>query len=107
MFKYVQILIITEINLNSIRNKFELLTNLVTSNIDALMISEMKIDESFPISQFLIDGLSSPYRLNRNEHEGDILLYFKSNITTKPWKTKSLSTGTETTFIEMKIRNKK
>ena len=48
------------------------------------MISEMKIDEPFPISQFLIDGLSSPYRLNRNEHEGDILLYFKSNIITKP-----------------------
>ena len=82
MFKYVQILIITEINLNSIRNKFELLTNLVTSNIDALMISEMKIDESFPISQFLIDGLSSPYRLNRNEMK--VIFYYISKVILQP-----------------------
>lgn len=81
--------------------------DLVASNTNVLIFLERKTDEFFPISQFLIDGLSSPYRLNRNEHEGDILLYFKSNITTKPWKTKSLSTGTETIFIEMKIRNKK
>ena len=32
------------------------LMNLVALNIDGLMISETKIDESFPISQFLIDS---------------------------------------------------
>ena len=44
------------------------------------MISEMKIDESFPISQFLVDGFPSPYHLDRNEHRGGILVYFKNKL---------------------------
>ena len=45
--------------MNSIRNKFELLVPQIASDIDPLMISETKIDESFPASQFLIDGFAS------------------------------------------------
>ena len=68
------------------------------------MISETKIDESFPTSQFLIDGFSSPYRLDRNSNGGGILVYFKSNIT-KSLKTIKLSI--EAIFIEMSLRSKK
>ena len=46
----------------SIRNKFETLVSLVTSDIDILMISETKIVESFPLSQFMIYGFSMLYR---------------------------------------------
>ena len=35
-------------------------------NVDIFMISETKIDYSFPINQFIIDGYSTPYRLDRN-----------------------------------------
>ena len=69
------------------------------------MISETKIDESFPISQFLIDGFSSPYRLDRNSNGGGILVYFKNNIITKSLKTINLSI--EAIFIEMNLRSKK
>ena len=68
------------------------------------MISETKIDESFPTSQFLIDGFSSPYRLDRNSNGGGILVYFKNNIT-KSLKTIKLSI--EAIFIEMNLRSKK
>ena len=54
------------LNINSIRNKIELLSEAVTGNIDILMISETKIDESFPTSQFIISGFSSPLRLDRS-----------------------------------------
>ena len=74
--KYTQNLIIAHINTNSIRNKFDLLLNLVASNIDFIMISETKIDEPVPISQFLIEGFSSPNHLDRNEHGGG----FKYNL---------------------------
>ena len=47
--KYAQNPIIAQININSIKNKFELLVSQIASNIDVLMISETKIDESFPI----------------------------------------------------------
>ena len=59
--KYIQNPIIAQMNINSIRNKFETLVSPVTSDIDILMISETKIDESFPLSQFMIDGFSIPY----------------------------------------------
>ena len=78
--KYAQNPLIAQININSIRNKFELLVPQIASNIDVLMISETKIDESFTISQFLIDGFSSHYRLDRNSNGGAILVYFKNSI---------------------------
>ena len=68
--KYPQNPIIAQINISSIRNKFEILVSLVTSDIDILTISETKIDESFPLSQFMIDGFSMPYRRDRNAHGG-------------------------------------
>ena len=55
--------IIVQINVNSIRNKFDKLVPLVTSYIDILMILETKIDESFPLPQLISDGFSMPCRI--------------------------------------------
>ena len=104
--KYPQNPIIAQININSIRNKFETLVSLVTSDIDILMISETKIDESFPLSQFMIDGFSLPYRRDRNAHGGGILVYFRNNITTKLLKLENLPSDMEAIFIEMNIKSK-
>ena len=54
------------LNINSIRNKFEELISQVKGTVDHLMISETKTDDSFPIANFLIDGFSQPYRIDRN-----------------------------------------
>ena len=59
-------LVLAHININSIRNKFDTLVQQITNNIDILMISETKLDNSFPEGQFLIPGYSSPYRFDRN-----------------------------------------
>ena len=81
--KYPQIIgIIAQININSIRNKFETLVSLRTFDIDILMISETT-DESFPLSQFMTDGFSMPYCHDRNTHGVGILVYFRNNITMK------------------------
>ena len=58
-------LILDGININSIRNKFELLFSLVLNNIDVLLISETKIDNTFPVSQFCVPGYSVPLRFDR------------------------------------------
>ena len=50
-------IIIAQINISFIRNKFEDVVNVVRSNVDIPMISEIKIDDSFPTTQFLIEGL--------------------------------------------------
>ena len=46
-------LIIAQININSIRNKFELLLIKGEGNLDILLIIELNVDQSFPHSQFI------------------------------------------------------
>ena len=53
------------------------------NNIDILMISETKIDESFTTSQFCIKGYTRPYRLDRSKNGGGILLYIREDIPSK------------------------
>ena len=67
--------IIGHVNINSIRNTFEPLVKYFGNNLDILMVSETKIDDTFPESQFLIEGFSTPYRLDRMAKGGGILLY--------------------------------
>ena len=55
-------------------------------NIDILVISETTIDKYFPINQFSIDGYNLPYRLDRNQDEGGLLVYFRTGITSRKLK---------------------
>ena len=73
-------LILAHLNINYIRNKFQFLVEQIKGKIDILMISETKIDESFPQGNFLIDGFSSPYRLDRDSKGGGIILYVREDI---------------------------
>ena len=73
-----QQIIIGHLNINSIRNKLDLMKIMLTRVIDISMITETKLDDSFPVSQFEIDGFSTPFRLDRNKNGGDILLYIRS-----------------------------
>ena len=50
-------LIVAYLNINFLCHKFEALKSLVQGNIDILMVSETKLDNSFPINQFTIEGL--------------------------------------------------
>ena len=47
------------------------------------MISESKLDDSFPHGQFLIDGFHTPFRFDRNKNGGGILLYVREDIPAK------------------------
>ena len=77
---------IAQINVNSIRNKFDFLCEMIRGNIDILLITETKIDSSFPSAQFQIDGYTTPYRLDRDSNGGGILLYVRDNIPSKVYE---------------------
>ena len=47
-------LIIAHLNINSIRNKFGSFSFMIENNVDILLISETKLDDSFPLGQFNI-----------------------------------------------------
>ena len=49
-------LITAQLNINSLRNKFDSLAEILHSNVDILLISKTKTDSSFPAAQFIIEG---------------------------------------------------
>ena len=53
-------LIVAHLNINSIRNKFDYLSEKIRGKKDILLVSETEIDDSFPQGQFVIDGFSTP-----------------------------------------------
>ena len=71
------------IKIKPIINKFSSLINIINNNIDILMISETKLNSSFPTEQFHIHGFSEPYKFDRNSNGGGILLYIRENIPSK------------------------
>ena len=98
-------LVFAHININSLRNKFELLVDQVKGNIDVLMISEIKTDDSFPLVNFLIGSFSKPYRLDRDSLGGGILLYVREDIPTN--LTEVETKPIEGFYIELNARNDK
>ena len=52
-------LTIKHVNINSLRNKFEMLQTIIINKVDILPTSETKLDNSFPSNQFFLDSFSS------------------------------------------------
>ena len=67
-------------NITSITKKFELLKEQFKGNIDILIISETKIDDTFFHSQLLIEGFSILYRLYHDSNGGGIFLCVTEDI---------------------------
>ena len=78
---------------------------MVSATIDILLISETKLDDSFPSSQFSIAGFSQPIRMDRNEYGGGIMLYLREDIPFK--EIKSDMDNVEGIFVEINLRKNK
>ena len=63
------------LNINSLRNKFEALQFIINRNLDIILPSETKLDDSFPSAKFMLKNFGIPYRLDRNSNGGGLLLY--------------------------------
>ena len=53
---------------------------MVGDKVDILLISETKIDDTFPASQFLMSGDSNVYRMDRNDKGGGTILFVRDNL---------------------------
>ena len=98
-------MIIGQLNINSLRNEFESLVQHVSGNIDILVVSETKLDNSFPVSQFLMDGYSPPFRLDHDNNGGGIMLFVREDI---PCKLLSVENHPmEGFYVEINLRKTK
>ena len=95
--------IISQININSIINKIELLSEAVLGNMGILMVSETKIDMSFLTSPFVIQDFATPFRLDRTNTGGGILVYFRDDIASKLLNISCESSDTECITIEVNL----
>ena len=50
-----------------------MVSELIKGFVDIFMISETKLDFSFPEGQFFLDGYQTPFRFDRNGNGGGIL----------------------------------
>ena len=48
--------IIGDININSLPAKFDQVKEVILKNVDILVITETKLDDTFPLGQFYVEG---------------------------------------------------
>ena len=53
-------IVVGYININPVRNKFDSLMATVAGNIDILPTTETKIDSTFTVNQFYLNGYNIP-----------------------------------------------
>ena len=94
-------------NINSIRNKFDALCSIFKQKNDILLVSETKIDDTFPLAQFCVEDYSTPYRLDRICKGGALLLYVRDDIPSKQIELKFIENDAfERFFVEINLRKK-
>ena len=91
--------IVATLNINSVRNKFDELKMTIAGNIDVLVITETKLDDTFPTGQFFIEGFSTPFRFDRNSRGGGILIYVCEDIPSKQLSKHTFNEGIEGIFF--------
>ena len=105
--KNINRIIVGSLNIHSFSSKFEQFKEVIGKNIDIFTIQETKLDSSFPTQQFLIDGYSEPYRLDRNREGGGVLIYVREDIPSRCLIKHNFTEYVEGLFIEINLRKTK
>ena len=100
-------LIVGQLKINSVVRKLDQLKVLLVNNIDILVITETKIDSSFPNAQFRTDGFSAPFRLDRNRFGGRVIFSVREDIPCKQLTKHILPGNIEGIFVEINFRKTK
>ena len=79
-------LVFRNLNINAINNKFEQLKHIIKNNIDVLILTERKLDSSFPCGQFSINGFVKSIRRDRNKNGSCVMIFVKNDIPSKESK---------------------
>ena len=93
-------------NINLLRNKFDQLKILVHNKIDILVVTESKLDDTFPDSQFHIPGYKLPFRKDRNKIVRKIIVFVRDGIPCKKLDV-GIPEDIEALFLEINLRRTK
>ena len=97
--------LIGHLNINSIRNKFEMIAEIV-KDFDIFLISESKLHSTFPNAQFEITGFKI-FRYDQNRFGGGLFLYMNDKIASKFLNKHSISSEIELIAVEFRQNKRK
>ena len=90
--------------MNSLAIKFNELRLLVTGIFDILIITKTKLGDTFPLSQFRVNGFPTPYRFDRYRNAVGIIIYIREDIPSKIVTKQYFPKDIEALFIELNFR---
>ena len=73
-------------------------------HIDIFVLTEIKLENTFPTVQFLVNGFSEPYIPNRNRKGGGIMVYIREDVTSKLSDKHVFPCDMEGLFVELNFR---
>ena len=76
-------------------------------HVDILVICETKLDETFPNSQFHMNGFPWPYRPHRNSNVEDVITFVKEDLIRKLLTKHNFPRDVEDLFVERNFRKSK
>ena len=80
---------------------------MISESVDILTIAETKIDDTFPTSQFLIEGFMKPFRFDRNRNGGGLLIYVRERAPVKQLTYYQAPHNIECGVIEINLKKQK
>ena len=100
----VKSVVIGNLNTNSLPIKVNQLKELVLKYVDILILTETKLDNSSPNSQFSVDGFSEPFRIDRNRSGGEVMIYVRDDIQSKLLTKHFFPNDIDGLFVELSFR---
>ena len=71
---------------------------------DILVLTETKLGDTFPTAQFLVNGFSEPYSLDRSRKGGGVMVYIREDILSKLLDEHVFPYDMEGLFVELSFR---
>ena len=97
-------IIIGNVNLKPLLANFDQVKEVILKDADILVITETKLDDTFPLGQFYVEGFTTPYRLDRNHNGGGVIIYVRDDIPSKILEKHKLPQDIEGMFTELNFR---
>ena len=98
-------IIISYLNINSIRNKFDDIKLIIDENVDILCITETKTDKSLKTRQFTLLGYHKPYQLDMTDNQEELLVF--SHLPSKLLSTHNIPNDIQVITFELNLRKEK
>ena len=76
-------------------------------NVRPYVYSRPWLDHTFHTNQFLIDGFSPPFRLDRNSRGGGVMIYVRNDIPCRELKSHNVTDNFEGIVLEINLRKGK